>query len=173
MKQQPSDDYVSTVEAIRIAQGKISNKKVTFASLKTRALPYESNSFDIGHLRGVLHHMENPQESLREALRVSRSLVVIEPNGYNLIVKILEKISPYHIKHKEKSYAPSTLKRWVDQSGGKIIKESFMGLVPFFCWSPLARLLKKIEPVIERIPFLARCICGCYIFLVVRREDEG
>ena len=44
----------------------------------SRALAFADNSFDHGLLSFVLHHSPHPEVILREALRVSREVVVIE-----------------------------------------------------------------------------------------------
>lgn len=159
-----------THEAIRIAQQKIGIRRITFEVQNAGALPYESKSFDIVHLRGVLHHMDRPFDGLREALRVSHMLVVIEPNGHNPILKLLERFSSYHLRHDEKSYTPATLKRWVNQAGGKVRVRCYIGLVPFFCPDWLARVLKFIEPVVERLPLVNSLACAVYVFVAVRAD---
>ncbi|MCK4325274.1 methyltransferase domain-containing protein, partial [bacterium] len=157
-------------EAISIAQEKIGGRKIAFAVQSAEMLPYAAKSFDLGHLRGVLHHMEKPFEGLGEALRVAQTVVVIEPNGYNPILKLLERISHYHIKHNEKSYTPATLERWVKRIGGKVYIRRYVGLVPFFCPDWLARVLKLIEPVVERLPVVNALVCAVYVFVVKGTE---
>ena len=39
-------------------------------------------------------------------------MFVIEPNGYNPVLKVLEKVSRYHIEHEERSFFPATLHAW-------------------------------------------------------------
>lgn len=158
-------------EAIRIAQQKIGSRPVTFAVQSTQTLPYPAGSFDIVHLRGAIHHMDSPFTALQEALRVAETLVVIEPNGYNPILKLLERFSPYHIKHHEKSYTPLTLERWVNHLGAKVHTRYYIGLVPFFCPDWLAKLLKFIEPLVERLPLVNSLMCAVVCF-VAKRIDE-
>ncbi len=151
-------------EAIATAQTKIGERVVTFAAASAYDLPFETGCFDIACIRGVLHHLDRPAAALREALRVANEIVVIEPNGYNLALKAIEKASPYHVAHEEKSYAPRHLDRWVLEQGGQVIRRQWTGLVPFFCPDWIARVLKRVEPWVEALPFVSSVACGNYVF---------
>jgi SAM-dependent methyltransferase len=153
-------------EAVKLAERKVVGRPITYLALNGRALPFPDKSFDIAHLRGVLHHAEQPKELLREAMRVSRCAVIIEPNGYNPILKLIERFSKYHIEHGEKSYSPDLLHRWIDSCGGKVLSRRYAGLVPFFCPDPVARTLKFFEPAVESIPFLNALTCAVYVALI-------
>lgn len=157
-------------EAIAIAREKVAGRPITFATHDAYAVPLESNSFDVAVLRGVLHHVERPADVLREALRLAPILVVIEPNGYNLVLKCIEKLSRYHREHGEKSYAPSALDRWVRELGAAVRARRWVGLVPMFCPDWFARVLKRIEPFLERTPVLNAAGCAVYVMLVQRDE---
>ncbi len=157
--------------AIASATERAGNRPATFHVHRADALPFESNSFDIAQLRGVLHHMDHPVDALREALRVARQLIVIEPNGYNPVLKVLEKASPYHRAHRERSYAPALLDRWVSQLGGRITRRTFAGLVPFFCPDWAARGLKSLEPGVEQVPGMRALSCAVYVFSATRAPE--
>jgi len=154
--------------AIETAQQKIAGRQIHFAVQNAYELPYTANSFDIAHLRGVLHHMDRPVDALREAFRIAGTLVIIEPNGYNPMLKILERLSRYHIEHNEKSYAPHTLDRWISALGGTVLIRRYAGLVPFFCPDSLARSLKLIEPIVERLPLIRAIGCAQYVLKATR-----
>ena len=134
-------------------------------------MPYKNQSFDIVQLRGVLHHLDRPIVALEEALRVADTLIIIEPNGYNPVLKMIERFSPYHIEHKEKSYAPRNLDRWVKSLGAVPTKQQWVGLVPFFCPDWMARILKKLEPIFEKIPLVNSISCAVYV-LVAKRQGK-
>lgn len=155
-------------EAIVIAQKRAGNLAATFAAHDAYHLPFADNQFDIAHLRGVLHHVDRPLEVLREAFRVAPTVIVIEPNGYNPGLKILEKLSPYHREHQEKSYAPSALDRWVVALGAQVERRRWIGLVPFFCPDLLVYPLKWSEPLLEKTPLLCRLGCAVYAFKATR-----
>lgn len=155
-------------KAVSAAVGKIQGRNIFFGVHAADHLPVADDSFDIAHIRGVLHHMDKPIDALREALRIAPLLVIIEPNGYNPVLKILEKYSRYHLEHGEKSYPPHMLDQWVRQLGGTVAMRKWAGFVPFFCPNWLAVLLKWIEPVIEAIPVVRAICCAVYVQVVSR-----
>lgn len=144
-------------------------ENVRFISGSAYSLPFPDNSFDLGHLRGVLHHMDRPLDALREALRVCSTIVVIEPNGYNPVLKLLERCSSYHRQHEEKSYPAYRLREWIDTAGGHVISGSFAGLVPMFCPDWVARTLKRVEPRVEGFEIASKISCAVYVFSAVRK----
>jgi ubiquinone/menaquinone biosynthesis C-methylase UbiE len=151
--------------AIEVARGRARGVDgVSFSAGSAYELPHEPGAFDVAQLRGVLHHVERPRDALREAFRVARTVVVIEPNGYNPGLKVLERVSPYHREHEERSYAPRRLDRWVGELGGRVIAHRFVGFVPMFSPDAYARLAKRIEPVLESIPLLRALACAQYAF---------
>lgn len=147
--------------AIAIAKKKITRQpRISFSVGSIYNLP--KKRFDIAIVRGVLHHLYRPEAAIDEIIKAASTVIIIEPNGYNPILKVIEKISPYHREHEEKSYPPVLLDRWIRTKGGTIISRKFAGLVPFFCPNWLARLLKFIEPFVEKIPFFNLLLCGNY-----------
>ncbi|MGA9116837.1 MAG: class I SAM-dependent methyltransferase [Bacteroidota bacterium] len=155
-------------EAIVLARKKDRGTSVEFEVHSADALPYPDASFDLAHVRGVLHHMDRPFEALGEALRVSRQVIVIEPNGRNPVVKLLERFSPYHRAHHEKSYPPASLEKWVTALGGEVVVRRYAGLVPFFCPDWFARLMKSMEPAVERTAGLRSIACAVFVFVATR-----
>jgi ubiquinone/menaquinone biosynthesis C-methylase UbiE len=153
-------------QAIEVARTRVGDRPITYACGSAESLPLADGSFDIAQLRGVLHHVDRPIEALREALRVARLVVVTEPNGYNPVLKLLEKFSRYHIEHEERSFFPATLHSWAKQLGGTVRKSTAVGLVPFFCPDPMAKVLKVIEPVVERVPLVRSVALGTEVFVI-------
>lgn len=161
-------------EAVRVAKGKsgADGREVGFAVSSAYALPYPDDSFDVAVLRGVLHHMGQPVDALREGLRVASTMVVVEPNGYNPGLKVLERCSSYHIEHGEKSYRPKTLDGWVSAVGGNVEVRRWAGLVPMFCPDWLARLTKVVEPAVEALPIVRNIGCAVYVFRAERHRAQ-
>jgi SAM-dependent methyltransferase len=155
-------------EAVKVAVARTTRSDVTFAVSSAYEMPYADDTFDVALLRGVLHHMGRPVDALREALRVAPVVVVVEPNGYNPALKVLEKCSTYHVEHGEKSYAPRSLDQWVADVGGAVRTRMFAGLVPMFCPDWLARVTKRVEPVVERVPLARAVSCAVYVFAAGR-----
>jgi len=53
-------------------------KELPFILYDGEKLPFDDNSFDITVLNEVLHHTEDPEPVLREAIRVGRAVFVVE-----------------------------------------------------------------------------------------------
>lgn len=155
-------------QAVRLAQQNSTGHQVRYLINSAYELPFAEKAFEIALLRGVLHHLDQPQKALGEALRVAQTVWVIEPNGYNPGLKLLEKLSPYHIAHGEKSYAPHQLDRWIGELNGKVTSRKWAGFVPMFCPKAIARIMKILEPIIEHTPLVNRIASAVYVFTAVR-----
>lgn len=155
-------------QAISAAREKVRDRRIHFEVGSAYDLPAEPGEFDVAHLRGVLHHLARPEEAIQEALRAARHVIIIEPNGYSPVLKLLERFSKYHREHEERSYRASTLARWVVRAGGRIEKRSWVGLVPFFCPDSMARVLKYVEPVFEGVPGLNALSCAVAVITASR-----
>lgn len=152
------------IEAIKIANiSKKKYKNIKFKVENIYSLSSLNEKFDLAIVRGVLHHLYEPLKAIEELLKIAKTIVVVEPNGYSPFLKLIEKLSPYHRKHEEKSYCPKQLDTWFEHHNGKIEKRLYCGLVPMFCPDIIAKLLKKIEPFVEKIPFINRIMCAVYV----------
>ncbi|MDQ6911163.1 MAG: class I SAM-dependent methyltransferase [Actinomycetota bacterium] len=161
------------VAALAVARSKVHDPRLQFVVSSAYHLPYPDDCFDAAHLRGVLHHMNDPIQALREALRVAGVVVVIEPNGYNPGLKVLERCSRYHVEHGEKSYAPWRLERWIGDLGARIERRTWAGLVPMFSPDWCAKAMKRLEPVVEQVPVLRAGVCAVFAFTAIRVRGRG
>jgi SAM-dependent methyltransferase len=158
--------------AVRIAASKIGERPVRFLVADAHRLPFRDDAFDVVLLQSILHHADAPQQLVREALRVASRVVVHEPNGNNLGLKVIERVSKYHLEHREKSYTPRSVRRWFSAAGGTVVSCQFAGFVPMFCPGLLARLMKLLEPLVERLPVVNAVGCAVYV-MVVKRYGRG
>jgi tRNA(Ile2) C34 agmatinyltransferase TiaS len=110
----------------------------------------------------VLHHMDHPEDGVAEALRVAHKIIIVEPNGWNPVLKVIEKTSKYHIEHGERSFTSRLIESWCTSQGARVTHRTWAGLVPFFCPEPFARFLKTIEPVVEKIPVARQLSCAVF-----------
>lgn len=156
--------------AIKIANTNKGDRAACFEVGDVHHLTYPDNSFDLALIQSILHHDDHPQDIIREAFRLAPEILIHEPNGNNLGLRIIEKVSPYHREHGEKSYTSYQLARWVRQAGGAVIADKFAGFVPMFCPDWLARATKVIEPVVESVPVLNMLGCAVYVLVSRRRE---
>jgi ubiquinone/menaquinone biosynthesis C-methylase UbiE len=154
--------------AIEVARKKAGARHITFEVASAYEVPCEDKSFDIAQLRGVLHHMDRPVDALRESLRVASTIVVLEPNGYNLGLKMIEKLSKYHREHDEKSYPAHQLERWIRELGGRVEFRDWVCFVPYFCPDWFARATKALEPLVECVPLVDRIGCGALVMVATR-----
>ena len=61
-----------SLEALRIAKGRVKNPSSSFIHGDVSKLPFKDNSFDVVYSYGVLAYTENPRASFKELLRVLR-----------------------------------------------------------------------------------------------------
>jgi ubiquinone/menaquinone biosynthesis C-methylase UbiE len=152
------------VKAVVAGAAKRESRPILFVAGDGHHLPYANDAFDVAILQAILHHDTDPQATIREALRVAPEIVVLEPNGYSPILKLMERLSPYHRDHLERSYTATRLRQWVEDAGGTVIKGRLGVAVPMFCPDWMARVLKFAEPAIERLPLVNRMLCAVYVF---------
>lgn len=149
--------------AIEVARKNMADiKNIEFQVMDVYQIP-PIKKYDIAIIRGVLHHLYQVEKAIKIICNIADEVIVAEPNGYNPVLKIMEKISPYHIKHEEKSYSPRKLDKWFKNNGGVIAESFYVGFVPLFCPNPLAKILNFFEPYLEKTPLLRTFSCGQYI----------
>jgi ubiquinone/menaquinone biosynthesis C-methylase UbiE len=159
-------------EAIKVAKGRRpASTTLDFVVADGHYLPWADDSFDVALLHAMLHHDHRPKDTIKEAFRVAREIVILEPNGNNVGLKVIEKASRYHREHQERSYASRKLLRWVGECGGTVVRERFAGLVPMFCPDWMASTTKTVEPVVERSALLS--YLGCAVICVVARRTDA
>ncbi|MCW3121267.1 MAG: Methyltransferase type 12, partial [Flavipsychrobacter sp.] len=71
---------------------------------------FPNRKFDLTVIRGVLHHLNNPELAIKNAGLMSDRVLILEPNGNNPILKVIEKKSAYHVEHEERSFSSDQLK---------------------------------------------------------------
>lgn len=155
--------------AVALANERKGQRPVTFRVGDSHRLPFGPDSFDVALLQAILHHDDDPQQTIREALRVAPELVIHEPNGYNIGLKAIERLSAYHRAHAERSYPHWRVRDWIRRSGGELVTCRFTGFVPMFCPNSIAKLMKTLEPLVERTPLLRMAGCAVYTILARRR----
>lgn len=145
---------------------------LSFRCATSNDLLNEGLKFDIAVYRGVIHHVAEPEEEIRRALTLAKEVVILEPNGCNPMMKIVERVSAYHREHGEQSYSPGRLCTWVENADGKACSVRMFGLVPYFCPSIIARIGHFLEPFVEQFPGLRTILCGQYIVMACRKSQR-
>jgi len=110
--------------------------------------------FEVGVLRGVLHHLSDQELAIRNSFAIADRIIIVEPNGNNPILKIIEKVSPYHRLHEEQSFTYWQLKNWVEEAGGNVVFGGYVGFVPFFFPEFPSKVIRFFQPVLEKIPLV-------------------
>jgi SAM-dependent methyltransferase len=132
----------------------------------------EGQRFDVAVYRGVIHHVGDPAAEIGQALRLAETVCLLEPNGWNPVLKVIERLSPYHRAHRERSFPAWRFRRWVAQGGGRVSSVRLFGLVPIFspaCFVPVGAAL---EPLVERLPGLRALLCGQMVILARRAASD-
>ena len=120
-------------------------------------------------IRGVLHHLDDVRAAIAHLATQFPAVIALEPNGYNPMLKLIEKVSTYHRVHDEKSYWPPDLNRWFEASGFSVVSQRCFGLVPYFCPTWVAKVLKVAEPFVEAVPLVKHVSCGTN-FIFYKKE---
>ncbi|TXM67228.1 class I SAM-dependent methyltransferase [Methylobacterium sp. WL120] len=137
--------------------------RLQFASCSVYDMGDSYGHFDIVMLRGVLHHLPDAEAALKAVSPICDEIVIVEPNGCNPVLKLIEKFSTYHIEHEEQSFMPRTINNWLLSARKTPVSTKMVNFVPLFCPPTLARLLKFLEPIVEAIPIVRLIGCGQYI----------
>ncbi len=157
-------------EAVAVAQKKYPALSFQVADA---AQPFIlGRKFHVGVIRGLLHHTSAPNQVIRQAAQAADRLIILEPNGNNPVLKLVEKLSPYHREHEERSFSAGLLRRWCHEAGLKILKTDYIGFVPFFFPEYLARILYFVQPFLEKVPFVRECFTA-QIVLVCEASGSG
>lgn len=134
---------------------------------------YKSHEFDVAILRGVLHHLTDPDVAIKKISAIANHVLILEPNGYNPILKLIERYSPYHRIHGERSYWPPTINAWFSDAGYQVKKQRFVCITPCFFNTHLTKALKTVEPFFESLPFVHRFYCGANVVLYEKRGQAS
>jgi hypothetical protein len=103
---------------------------------------------------------------------LSDRLLIMEPNGNNPILKVIEKLSPYHRQHEERSFSSRTLKKWCEEAGYDVEQLNFIGFVPFFFPTLLTKVIYFFQPFMEKIYPLKKYF-GAQIILLCRKKQSS
>lgn len=159
----------AALTAVRLGANEKGSRSIRFLSADSHRLPFAKDSFDVVLVQSVLHHDDQPLKIIEEAFRIAPRIIVHEPNGNNPALKLIEKVSKYHIEHNERSYSTWRMRRWIRRAGGRVVYEKMAGMVPMFCPDGIAKFLKTVEPGMEAIPGLRLFSCAVYVMVAARK----
>ena len=156
--------------AIQIASENYPSITFETVNLLDDSLPVPSEKYDVAVIRGVLHHLSDQQKAIANAFKFADNIIIMEPNGNNPILKVIEKTSRYHIEHEEQSFYEWQLKRWIHGAGGQIISWKYIGYVPFFFPTLPAKVIYFFQPFLEKIPVLKHIFSAQFIISCTKKK---
>lgn len=155
------DPVQSAVDAANKKYAGVPNMRFECHDICTMPVPKEK--FDLAMVRGVLHHIPDMDKGIKAICSVAKEVIMVDPNGYNPVLKIIEKASAYHREHGERSYFPRNIRKTFRKYNATLVRTEYVNLVPFFCPDWLAHLLFRLAPLVEKIPLVKQVACGQYI----------
>lgn len=128
--------------------------------------------YDGAFLMGILHHIKAATPDVVMSLaRVTRRIVVLEPNGNNLVRKLLE-WTPSYRRAGEDSFRTKELIGLFEAAGFRRVVWRRLNLFPNFTPGGIYRLLAPLEPRVEASPFWnALCTVNMFGFSIDRRVN--
>src|SRR6185369_4163323 len=81
----------ASAEAVEKANRSFARPGLHFDACSVYDLPYEAGSFDVAIVRGLLHHLDDAPRALARIGTLAREVFLIEPNGYNPMLKLIER----------------------------------------------------------------------------------
>lgn len=157
-------------QAVKTASSRANGRDVRFVVADAHEMPFPDDSFDVVLVQSILHHDDDPAMMIREAFRLAPTIVIHEPNGNNPGLKLIEKLSTYHRAHNEKSYGSRQISEWIRTAGGSVMSRRYAGFVPMFSPDSLARAMKVIEPIVERLPLVNALGCAVCVLVATRQK---
>lgn len=150
------------------------NKKFPEINFKTINLlddniPVPTQKYDVGIIRGVLHHLTDQQKAIENAFRFTDNLIIIEPNGNNPILKIIEKFSKYHIEHEEQSFPEWKIKKWIGNINGQVKEWSYIGYIPYFFPTLPSKIIYFFQPFLEKMPIIRHFFTGQFVIVCSKK----
>lgn len=114
--------------------------------------------FDGAYLWGILHHVkESTPHILKELRQKTNNIVILEPNGNNLVRKLLEKTATYKAAG-EDSFRTRQMVAIFKEAGFEPVVWKRLNVFPNFTPKWFFHLFKGVEPLIELTPGL-RALC--------------
>jgi len=163
------DGYDLAPAAIERANATAPGTHLRFSSADLVTLDYDAlPHYDGVFLIGILHHIKAATpDVLRSLTKVTDKIVVLEPNGNNIVRKLLE-FTPSYRSAGEDSFRTREMTDIFSQAGWRTLVAKRLNLFPNFTPSLAYRLLAPVEPYIERSPLL-NALCTVNMFGAVRQ----
>lgn len=149
--------------AIDRAKAQAKHDNVTYIVRDAVNHEYDDNeSWDGAFMLGFLHHVKPFADSVIKHLsKVTSKVVVVEPNGNNILRKTLE-LTPTYKKAGEDSYRLKELTNLFQTHGYRLMSVKKLTFLPPFLPKSLFKIFKPLESFIEKTPGLNN-LCSTYV----------
>jgi 2-polyprenyl-3-methyl-5-hydroxy-6-metoxy-1,4-benzoquinol methylase len=162
------DGYDKAEAAIERAKAEAPGPHLTFKAVDLTTFNYDGLSYDGAFLIGILHHIKAATPAVvRSLARATDKMVVLEPNGDNLVRKALE-FTPTYKAAGEDSFRARELIDIFESTGWRTVVQRRLNIFPNFTPVAIYRLLAALEPRIEASR-LWNGLCTVNMFGVMRR----
>lgn len=151
------DGYDYSISAIKKADSMFGSDSVRFHVDNIIDMDYLAGQhWDGAFLMGFLHHVKNDAHSIVSRLsKVAPNVVVVDPNGNNLIRKTLEYLPSYR-RAGEDSFRLNQLENIFKSAGYKLVKRNIVSLVPPFTPRFLLSTMICLEKIVDSSSMLKR-----------------
>jgi len=143
--------------AIGVAQQKFPGVRYFVADAEEYRQSASEKPYDLAILSSVLHHTAHPDRVVRTVSSYADRILIIDPNGYNPVRKLMERTCSYYIEHEEVSYTSKTIRAWCEAAGYHLDPVRHYGFVPLFFPTLPAKIIWFFTPVLEKIPGISHC----------------
>lgn len=144
------DGYDYSTAAIKRAESMYGSESIHFYAADVRELTYSPDQcWDGAFLMGFLHHVKESTPVIVNRLsKVAPRVIVADPNGDNLIRKILECLPAYRSRG-EDSFRLNQLKYIFKLAGYKLVSQNIVSFVPPFTPCFLLDLMSRLERIAD------------------------
>ena len=164
------DGYDLAPAAIERAKAEAPGPHMKFVAADLVTLDHNSlPQYDGAFLIGILHHIKAETPNVLHSLaKATDKIVVLEPNGNNIVRKLLE-FTPSYRAAGEDSFRTREMIEIFAASGWNTIVYRRLNLFPNFTPGSFYRVLAPLEPRIEASSFW-NALCTVNMFGLVRRH---
>jgi SAM-dependent methyltransferase len=162
------DGYDKAETAIERAKAEVPGSHVKFVAADLIVLDYDAlPRYDGAFLMGILHHIKSATPAVvRSLARATDKMVVLEPNGNNLVRKALE-FTPAYRSAGEDSFRTRELIGIFEAEGWRTVAHRRLNLFPNFTPGAVYRLLAPLEARLEASR-VGNALCTVNMLGVVR-----
>ena len=123
------------IVGIDISDGMLAHNPHKWVKAPAEAIPFPDNTFDFVVCRSLLHHLENPEQGLREMFRVLKpggKWSCYDPN-HNIVYEFIRHIFQHtdRFSHLHHSFNDRELFKMIEDSGLKITEKRYIGFFSY------------------------------------------